>query len=142
MAGFIFNGGAYELLRKLGVDWETDTIKARLVPTADGAIDVDADVMTGIGSTQASATTTLGSCVGPTKDDGADIVKYSSATAVFASASPDIGACDRMVIFKFNTNDADSIPIAKVDITEIAPSGSDVTVPCPASGWFYTDQQP
>ena len=142
MAGFIFNEGAYQLLSG-GTDWAGgDTIKARLITTAAGAPAVDADVMTGIGSAEASATCTLGTLAGPTKDDVNDLVKYSSANAVFTDAALAIGACNRMAIFKFVTNDADSIPLACVEITEVTPNGGDVTVTCPANGWFYTDQQP
>lgn len=142
MAGFLFNQGAYQLQLKAGADWDTDTIKARLVTTAAGAPAVDADVMTGIGSAQATATVTLGSCVGPTLDDPGDTVKYTSANAVFTAAAAAIGACNRMVIYKHTNDDSDSIPIACVEITEVTPNGGDITVTCPAAGWFFTDQQP
>lgn len=141
MAGFIFNRGAFQLLNG-DTTWTSDTIKARLITVAAGAPAVDADVMTGIGSAEASATVTLGTMAGPTLDDAADTVKFSSANAVFTAAALAIGACDRMAIFKHVTNDADSIPLACVEITSVTPNGGDVTVTCPAAGWFYTDQQP
>ena len=143
MAGFLFNEGAYQLLSN-GTNWGSDTIKARLVTTAAGVPDIDADVMTGIGSTEATATCTLGTKVGPTKSDANDHVTYSSANAVFTAAAGAIGACTRMVIFKFVTNDAASIPLACVDITSVTPNGGDVTVTCPTvetvATWFYTQQ--
>ena len=139
MAGFVFNEGAYGL-QKGTIHWDADTIKARLVTTAAGALDIDADVMTGIGSAEATATITMDTPVGPTKDDAVDHVKYTSNDAVFTAAALAIGACNRMAIFKFVTNDADSIPIAYCDITEVTPNGGDVTVTCPALGWFYTQQ--
>jgi hypothetical protein len=139
MAGFLFNQGAYQL-QSAGISWTGATIKGRLVPTAQGVADIDADVMTGIGSTEASASVTLGTCVGPTLDDVEDNVKYSSANAVFTAAALAIGACNRMVIYKFITNDAASIPIACLDITAVTPNGGDVTVTCPALGWFFTQQ--
>ena len=139
MAGFVFNEGSYGL-QKGTIHWDADTIRARLVPTAAGALDIDADVMTGIGSAEASATITMDTPVGPTKDDAADHVKYTSQDAVFPSAALAIGACNRMVIFKFVTNDGDSIPIAYCDIAAVTPNGGDVTVTMDALGWFYTQQ--
>ena len=140
MAGFLFNEGSYGL-QKGTIHWDADTIKARLVPTAAGALDIDADVMTGIGSAEATATITLDTPAGTTKDDAADHVKYTSSNdAVFPGAAAAIGACDRMVIFKFVTNDADSIPIAVCQITAITPADSTATVTMPTTGWFYTQQ--
>ena len=139
MAGFVFNEGSYGL-QKGTIHWDADTIRARLVPTAAGALDIDADVMTGIGSAEASATITMDTPVGPTKDDAADHVKYTSQDAVFPSAALAIGACNRMVIFKFITNDGDSVPIAYCEIASVTPNGGDVTVTMDALGWFYTQQ--
>ena len=36
MAGFVFNEGAYQLLKDGLTHWDSDTIKARLVTTAGG----------------------------------------------------------------------------------------------------------
>jgi hypothetical protein len=143
MSGFVFNAGALELLGT--GSWTGDTIRARLVTTAAGAPSVDATSMTSIGldaGTYPNCTCTLGTKVGPTKDDTNDLVKFSSANALFASAESAVGACNRMVIFKFVTNDAGSTPLACVEIGEVDPIGSDVTVTCPTNGWFATDQQP
>ena len=139
MAGFVFNIGAFELLEGTTV-WDTSVIKARLVPTADGAIDIDADVMTGIGSTQATASAAIDTPVGPTKDDAADHVKYTSNDQGFPAAALAIGACNRMVFYRFDTNDAGSVPIVYCDITPVTPNGGDITVTCPVLGWFYTQQ--
>ena len=139
MAGFLFNEGAYGL-QKGTIHWDADTIKARLVPSAAGALDIDADVMTGIGSAEATATITLDTPVGPTKDDAADHVKYTSADADFPGAAAAIGACNRMVIFKFVSDDSDSIPIAAIDISAITPFGTGAAVTMPTLGWFYTQQ--
>lgn len=139
MPGFVFNAGSYGL-QKGTIHWDADTIKARLVPTAADPLDIDAAVMTGIGSGEATATATLSTCVGPTQDDAADHVAYTSNDAIFPAAAVAIGPCNRMVIFQFNTNDADSVPIAAVDISAITPSGIEATVFAPALGWFYTQQ--
>lgn len=147
MAGFLFNQGAYQLASG-SINWGSDTIKARLITTAAGAPDIDADVMTSIGvdgTTYPNCTCTLGSKTGPTLDDANDVIKYASANAVFTAAELGPGACTRMAIFKFVTNDAASIPIAVVEITSVTPNGGDVTVTCPTSpftAWFYLDQAP
>ena len=143
MAGFIFNQGAYQLQLKSGADWDTDTIHARLITTAAGAPSVDADTMSGIGTAEASGDTTVTTCVGPTLDDTGDTVKYSSDTLTFTSAALAIGACNRVAFYKYVAGgDANCIPIACVEITEVTPNGGNITVACPSAGWFYTDQQP
>jgi hypothetical protein len=136
--GFLFNQGAFQLQAGTTV-WTTSTIRARLVLSSAGVADIDADVMTGIGSTDASAFIAVTSPVGPTLDDVNDHVKYSSADLAFVSVAA-IGACNRVVFYRFVTNDADSVPIACVDITEVTPNTGNVTVTCPALGWWYTQQ--
>jgi len=141
MAGFVFNRGGFELLGgSPGCIWTTAAIRFRLQPTAQGANDLDADVMTGLGSTEATATITPGSKAGPTLDDALDHVKFTSANAVFSGAALAIGACNRMLIFRFDTNDGASVPIAYCDITPVTPNGGDVTVTMDALGWFYMQQ--
>jgi hypothetical protein len=141
MAGFVFNRGGFELLGgSPGCIWTTAAIRFRLQPTAQGANNLDADVMTGLGSTEATATITPASKVGPTLDDAVDHVKFTSANAVFPNAALAIGACNRMLIFRFVTDDTDSIPIAYCDITPVTPNGGDVTVTMDALGWFYMQQ--
>lgn len=142
MAGFLFNEGAYQIVAGTTV-WGTSTIRARLVTTAAGAPDVDADVMTGIGSAEASATVAISDDQAATKSDARDRIEFTTTGNVtFTAAALAIGACSRMVFYRFATNDADSIPIACVEITEVTPNGGDVTVTQPANGWFYLDQQP
>jgi len=149
MAGFVFNEGSYGL-QKGTIHYDSDTIMARLITSAtSAAVDIDADFMTGIGSRadqEPTSITTMTTPVGPTKDDAADHVKYTSDNLVFTGAALTIGACDAIVIYKFveggtpTQDDAASIPIAKVMITEVTPNGGDITVTLPALGWFYTQQ--
>jgi len=142
MAGFVFNIGAEQIVLGTTV-WGTSTIKARLVLTASGAPDVDADVMTGIGSSQATATVAITDDQTAVKSDARDRIEFTTTGNVtFPSAALAIGACNRMVFYRFVTNDADSIPIACVEITEVTPNGGDITVTQPSNGWFYLDQQP
>jgi hypothetical protein len=45
-----------------------------------------------------------------------------------------------MVFYRFDTNDAGSVPIACVEITEVTPNTGDITVTMPTNGWYYTQQ--
>jgi hypothetical protein len=142
MAGFVFNIGAEQFLR-LSTDWGVGSppsdIRARLILTASGAPDKDADVMTGIGSVDATATAVVTGVVAPTKSDARDRVEYVADNVLFPTVAA-IGACNRMVFFRFVTNDADSVPLVCVEITEVTPNTGDITVTMPANGWFYTQQ--
>ena len=138
MAGFLFNIGAQQLLDGTTV-WSSATIRARLVLTASGAPDKDADVMTGIGSTDASAKVAVTGAAGPTKSDARDRIEYTSDNVAFVAVAA-IGACNRMVVYRFSTDDAASIPLACVEITEVTPNTGDITVTMPTNGWFYTQQ--
>jgi hypothetical protein len=148
MAGFLFNQGAYQLASG-GTVWASDTIKARLITTAAGAPSVDADTMSGIGvdiGTYPNCTTTLSALAGPTLDDTNDVIRYSSADALFTSAELGPGACSRMAIYEHVAGgDANCLPLACVEITSVTPNGGNITVTCPTSpftAWFYLDQQP
>jgi len=142
MAGFVFNIGAERFLT-LATDWAVGSppsdIRARLVLTASGAPDKDADVMTGIGDADVSATTMVTGFVAPTRSDVRDRVEYVCDNVVFPAVAA-IGACNRMVFFHFLNNDADSIPLVCVEITEVTPNTGDITVTMPANGWFYTQE--
>lgn len=135
MASFVFNGGAEGLLDG-SIDWASDTIKVRLVETSD-TLDKDDDVMTGLGITGDDIT--LGSKTGPTKDDATDRVVYSAANPTFTTVP--LGAeVNRMLVFKFVTNDSDSIPIAVCDITATTPNGGNIAITIGSPGLFYTQE--
>ena len=134
MASFIYNEGAESLLDGT-INWASDTIKARLVASSFTP-DKDNTVMTGhtaIGTDQ-----TLGSKT-RTKDNTNDRVVYDAAdptwTAVAGGST--VGSVD---IYKFGTNDADSIPICNIDVADIATNGSDMTLPFSANGIFYLQE--
>ena len=140
MAGFLFNIGAEQLIAGTTV-WGTSAIRARLITVAAGAPDKDADVMTGIGSAQATATVAITDDQAQAKSDARDRIEFTTTGNVtFPAAALAIGACDRMVFYRFVTNDADSIPLVCVEITAVTPNGADVVVTQPANGWFYTQQ--
>lgn len=137
MTPFVFNRGALNLLNA-GVNWSSDTIKARLSRTSESSISKDATVMTGIGDA-GIGDQTLGTKTGPTEDQGNDRVGYSSAAATFTAVT---GAeVDKLVVFKFVTNDAGSTPIAVVNLSPaITPNGGNIQVTPAAAGWFYTQE--
>lgn len=109
--GFNTNAGVQGLLDG-SIDWAADTIKARLLRTSESGIDQDDIALTGIGT---AFEVTLGTKTGPTKSDALNKILYGCANPVFSGVS---GAeIDRMAVYKFVTNDADSILIAVVDIT-------------------------
>lgn len=135
MAGFVYNEAAESLLDG-SIDYAADTIRVRPVLTSE-TLDKDATAMTGIGVTGYDQT--LGSKTGPTKNDTTDRVVYDAANPTFPAVAA--GAeIDRIVIFKFVTDDAGSIPIAVNDITPITPNGGDIAVTISADGLFYTQQ--
>jgi hypothetical protein len=137
MAGFLFNEGADSLLDGT-INWASDTIRARPVLTsAEAAVNKDATVMTSIGVTGYDVT--LGSKT-RTKDDTTDRIVFDAADFAFVAVLGAVGEVNHFIVFKFVTNDAASIPIAKVAMTAITPNGGDINVTVSASGLFYTQQ--
>lgn len=135
MAGFVFNRGALGLLDG-SIDWSADTIKARLVLTSE-TLSKDSTSMTGIGDTLTDVTLT--NKTGPAEDTVNDRTGYDADDPTF-SAVASTDPMDQIVIFKFVTNDADSIPITAIDIVEKTPSGADVVVTLASGAAFYTQQ--
>lgn len=135
--GFLFNAGAQGLLAGT-INWGSDTIRARVVEAAETP-DEDATAMTGIGVTGNDQT--LGSKTGPTKDDANDRITYGAGNPTFA-AQPLGDPVDKLVLFKFITNDAGSVPIACVDIDEVTPNGGDLAVTFAGGLCFALNNQP
>jgi hypothetical protein len=133
--GFVFNEGALQL-QNGGIVWGADTIKIRPILTS-ATPDIDADVVTGIGITGGDVT--LGSKTGPTKVDATNRVSYDAGDPTLV-AQPPGAEIDSLLVFKFVTNDADSIPIAVVDITPVTPNGGNIAITFDAIGVFYTHQ--
>jgi len=135
MASFVTNRGSLDLQSNVIV-WAADTIKARLVPSSVTP-DKDNTVMTGltaIGTDQTLSNKTR------TEDMANDRIVYDNTvdptwTAVASGST--IGWC---VIYKFVTNDADSIPIAVMDLTDTPTNGGDITIQFNANGMFYSQQ--
>jgi hypothetical protein len=75
-----------------------------------------------------------------TEDTTNDRIVYDNTvdptwTAVAAGST--IGWC---VIYKFTTNDADSIPICVIDLVDTPTNGGDIGVTFDANGIFYLQQ--
>ena len=134
MASFVFNAGADGLTGGT-ISWTADTIKARLVassvtPNKDDAVMTS---YTAIGTDQ-----TLGSKT-HTKDTVNDRIVFDAADPTWSAvaAGSTVGT---VVLYKFVTSDADSVPIALIDVTDLPTNGSDITLPLDASGAFYLQQ--
>ena len=94
--------------------------------------------MTGFGL---SATdTTLASKTGPVEDTANDRVDYSCGNISFVAVAA--GAeVDKIIVFKFVTNDAGSTPIALVNLSPArTPNGGDLNLTLSADGLFYLQQ--
>lgn len=132
--GMIFNRGAYGLLNR-DIDFENDTIRARLSRTSE-TLSKDATSMTGLGVTATDLT--LAGCI-YVEDLTNDriVLDANDPTFLAVAAGAEV---DKMIVFKFVTNDAGSTPIAVVDITPVTPNGGAIAVTLPADGLAYLQQ--
>lgn len=136
--GQVQNRGARDLQNNTIV-WASDTIKGRLSRTSE-TINKDVTVMTGLGFSGPPTDITLASKTF-TEDTTNDRIVYSAANFTFTGVTA--GAeIDKIIIFKFVTNDAGSTPIAVVSLAAPITPGStiDIAVTVPATGLFYTQE--
>ena len=134
MANLVYNEGAESLLDG-SIVWASDTIKARLVASSVTP-NKDDTVMTGytaIGTDQTLTTKTR------TKDTANDRIVYDSDNVAYTAVAGG-STVGWVTIFKFVTNDADSIPIATLDVTDTATNGGDINITFSADGIFYLQQ--
>lgn len=137
MAGFVFNEGA-ESLQDNSIVWASATIRVRpLTAAAEAAVSKDATVMTGLGTTGYDVTVTGKT---RTKDTTLDRIVYDFDNFAFPAVAGAVGAIDHFLVFRFVTNDADSVPIAKIAMTSVTPNGGDINVTVDTAGAFYTQQ--
>ena len=140
MASFVFDNYAENMLGEgaTRIDFDTDTIKVRVVSDSDYASpDRTATVMTGITGYASSTDATISSpTIGVVSARTID-----AADAAMGSFNQDGSkTIDMIVIYKFVTNDADSIPMILIDLTTSAtPNGNAVTVQWNASGIMTLD---
>jgi hypothetical protein len=134
MSNFNTNRGALDLLSNVIV-WATDSIKIRLVPSSVTP-DKDNTVMTGL--TAIGTDQVLGSKT-RTEDTANDRIVYDAADPTWTAVSPG-NTIGWAIVYKFGTNDADSVPICVIDLSDIPTNGSDVTVQFDTTGIFYLQQ--
>ena len=135
MASFVTDAGSIGL-QNASITWSSATIKARLVsssvtPTKGSA------VMTGL--TAIGTDQTLGSKTGPTTDGTNHRTAYDAADPTWTAVAGGSTA-GWVVVYKFVTNDGDSIPIAVLDVTDTPTNGGDIGVTFDSTGIFYTQQ--
>lgn len=135
MASFVFNRGALNA-QNGGLGFTSNTIKARLVSTSE-SLNKDSTAMTGIGISGYDVT--LSGKTGPVEDLANDRISYDSGDITFPAVTirPEV---NRVVFFKYVTNDADSVPICCCDITPVTPNNGDIIVTLDANGIFYSQQ--
>lgn len=136
MASSVFNAGADGLLDG-SIVWVSDTILARLCLGTD-VPSPDATSMTGIGLAATDITVT--SKTGPTKNTTTDHIVFDCADLTFPNVAA-AGDVDKVVFFKFVTNDAASTPIARVDIPVVVTNGGNVQVGINAGGAFVLSNE-
>jgi hypothetical protein len=133
MAYFIYNEGAESLLDG-GINWASDTIKARLVASSATPSKDDTDLSTGydaIGTDQ-----TLGSKT-RTKDTTNDRIVYDAANPTWTAVAG--GSTVGWVII-YKDDGGNGVPIAALDIDNTATNGGDIAVTFSADGIFYLQQ--
>jgi hypothetical protein len=125
MASYWFNAGADELAKST-ITWTSDTIKARLVSSLPARTITS---MTGITALTGATDQTLGT-KSIVKDDTNNQVKYVAANPTFSAVttSQTVAA---VVVFKYGTGDADSIPLCVHDVTDTPTNGGDITIDWP-----------
>lgn len=137
MASMITNAGAAGLTGG-GINWTSDTIKARLCTA--GTFDKDDTSMTGKTAATGSTDITLTS---PTKttDTTNDRIVYTATSPLSWSGLSDTGSATWIAIYKFVTNDAGSTPIFYIDITDQALTGATAaSYTIPGTGLGYLQQ--
>jgi hypothetical protein len=124
------------------IDWTNNTIRALLLETG-GTFDVTDTTVAGV---FASGGSELDADSGYARQDlgtktlalDGNVVEFGSANVVFTSVdSADLAVA--MLIYKFVTNDADSIPICFCDFADEQFTDNNLktlTVVKPAAGWF------
>jgi len=139
MASFVYNEGGRGIAA-LEIDWDNDTIKGALLMNTT-TCDTENDAMTFLSSFATLARSDDSTYAGDVTlaTNSTDKVDASNRTelrvsvdAVFSGMAGDGSGTtyDGMLIYKFVTNDAASIPIAYIEFTTpIAIAATSVTVP-------------
>jgi hypothetical protein len=125
MASAMYNNARQEFLNATFDMNAANKIKVRAVADEDYTYAATHTAMTSVTKYSGSTDATLAS---PTITDGVfDAADLSPAfTALAVDGTKDI---DALVIFQYNTGDADSIPILYIDLgTAVRPNGGDINI--------------
>lgn len=140
MASFTFDAGSFGLQGASGgtaITWGANTIKARIVKSSVTPSQT-AIVMTGITKVTGTTDQTLGSKT-QTNDTTNHRTVYDAADPTWSAvASGD--TIGWIVVYKFITDDTDSVPIFCVDVTDTPTNGLDVLWTISANGIGFTQQ--
>lgn len=136
MAGFYDIAKEYFLTSGSYINLASDTIRVRPIRTSVYTFAATHTSMTPVtAATGGPGDVTLGTKVIKTGADGGD---FDAADAVFTAWTAGT-AIDGLVIFKFVTNDAGSIPIAYLDGFSVTPNGGDITFQWAGSSpWIFS----
>lgn len=137
MASFVTNEAADKLTgTATAISFTGDTIKARLVASSYTP-NKDDTVMTGV--TAIGTDQTL-SNKAKTKDTTNDRIVYDNTVDITWTSVAAGSTIGNICIFKFVTNDADSIPICYIDVTDTPTNGSDIVLHPHDDGLFYLQE--
>ncbi len=137
MANFIFQPG-HEKMMKGEIDYVDDDIRALLVDTLHDGDDEDefvGDIVTldEINEAGYGRVTLAGKAVA--RDDPNDEVEFDFTDPAFGSIVTG-GNINRMLVYKFITNDAASPLLHSIDLTNTPTNGAAVTVNLAAEGLY------
>lgn len=136
MASFVYNRGALQICGEAtAIDWESDTIKARLTASSvtPNKDDTSMTGYTAIGTDQTLGTKTRA------EDTTNDRVVFDAADPTWTAVAGG-STIGTVTIYKFVTDDAGSTPICSIDISDTATNGGDVTITFAATGVFYLQE--
>lgn len=138
MASFVYNQGALNLCgESTAINWEGDTIKARLTASSvtPNKDDTSMTGYTAIGTDQ-TLTIAAGDRVADTANDR---VKFDASDPTWTAVAGG-STIGYVTIYKFVVNDAGSTPICSIDVADTATNGGDITVTFDSTGCFYLQE--
>ena len=146
MASVLFQN-ALALTFENTLDWETDNLDARLLMTNTTA-DTEPDAATVLGITTLDECDATGYAIDDittpaiTAVDASDLMKFASDNFVFSGLSGDATRdYQGVLIVKYVDGGTGDIPLMFIDFTaDIPKAATQVTVPCPATGWLTIGQ--
>lgn len=139
MASMVTNVGASGLTSGGSIVWATDSIRARVCKA--GVIDQDDTVMTGKTAVVGTTDIVLAGKTKTTDVTNNRIIFSATSPLSWTGVNDGAASAITIVIYKFVTTDADSIPIFYIDVTDLSlASVTQLNYPIPADGLGYTQQ--